>query len=209
MRRTVAAATMAASLTLGGAAGAVLFVPSLSGAQTDETTTDETTTDESPERAGFLADALAPLVTDGTITQAQADAVIEALRENRPDRPFGHHRFHAAQAVLDVLGIDADALRDALADGQTLAEIAEANGTTAQAVIDAMVGEAEECLDQAVEDGRLTEEQAAEKLAEITEHITGVVNGDIEPHLGRRGPAGHRFGGPGSGEMPADQPTDS
>lgn len=208
MRKTVAAAAMAASLTVGGAAGAVLFVPSLSGAQTDETTTDETGV-EAPDRDGFLADVLAPLVSDGTLTQAQADAVIDALREARPERGFGHHRFHAAQAVLDVLGIDADALRDAIADGQTLAEIAEANGTTAQAVIDAMVAEAQERLDQAVEDGRLTEDEAAEKLAEITEHITGVVNGDIEPHLGRRGPGGHRFGGPGGGEMPADEPTDS
>ena len=208
MRKTVAAATMAASLTLGGAAGAVLFVPSLSGAQTDQTPTDETAGEESRDHDGFLADALAPLVTDGTITQAQADAVIQTLREARPERAFGHHGFHAAQAVLDVLGIDADALRDALADGQTLAEIAEANGVTAQAVIDAMVGEAEERLDQAVDDGRLTEEEAGEKLAEITGHITGVVNGDIEPHLGRRGPGGHRFGGRG-GEPPADQPSDS
>ena len=209
MRKTVAAATMAASLTLGGAAGAVLFVPSLSGAQTDETTTDETAGEESRDHDGFLADALAPLVTDGTITQAQADEVIEALREARPERAFGHHRFHAAQAVLDVLGIEADALRDALAGGQTLAEVAEANGTTAQAVIDAMVGEAEERLDQAVEDGRLTEDEAADKLAEITEHVTGVVNGDIEPAFGHRGPGGHRFGGHRGGDMPVDEPTDS
>lgn len=205
MRKTVAAATMAASLTLGGAAGAVLFVPSLSGAQTDETT-DETTTEETPERGGFLGDALAPLVADGTITQAQADAVIEALREARPDRRFGGPGFPGGQAVLDVLGIDPEALREALADGQTLAEIAEANGTTAQQLIDAMVAAAQERLDRAVEDGRLTEEEAAEKLAEITERITGVVNGDVEPEFG---PRGHRFGGPGDGDTPADEPTDS
>ena len=35
MRKTAAAAAMAASLTIGGGAGAVLFAPNLVGAQTE------------------------------------------------------------------------------------------------------------------------------------------------------------------------------
>ena len=188
MRRSVTAAVMAASLTVGGAAGAGLFVPSLSGAQTDESTETQTTeeTAEDEGRAGFLAEALAPLVDDGTITQSQADAVVEALREARPDHGhrWGHH---LGEALTEVLGIERDELRAALADGQTIAEVAEANGVAVDDVIAALVAEAEERIDRAVEDGRLTEEEAAEKRAEATERITALVDGELDAaDLGHR-----------------------
>lgn len=45
-----------------------------------------------PDRAAKLAETLAPLVTDGTITQAQADSITAALKDARPER--GEHRGH-------------------------------------------------------------------------------------------------------------------
>ena len=201
MRKSITAAAMAASLTVGGAAGAVLFVPSLSSAQTDETTIEETGTQD---RDGFLAQALAPLVDDGTITQPQADAVIETLHEARPDR--GGRRGHLGEALTEVLGIEADELRTALAEGQTIAEIAEANGVSTDEVIAALVADAQERIDQGVEDGRLTEEEAADKLASATERITAMVNGELEPRFGHRhhrhgdGPAGAPAGSPDEDE---------
>lgn len=215
MRKTAAAAAMAASLTIGGGAGAVLFAPNLVGAQTDDAEqTDDAGTDETdrPEKGAFLQDALAPLVEDGTIDQGQADAVIAALEEARPaDRRGGpgHHRPFDG-AVLDTLGVSAEDLRTALADGQTLAEVAEANGVDVDTLVDAMVAEVTERLDQAVENERLTEDEAAEKLADASERITGLVNGDIEfeGRRGHRGPAGH--GGPGADASDdADETTGS
>lgn len=218
MRKTAAAAAMAASLTIGGGAGAVLFAPNLVGAQTDDSTTDDTTTDdtgtddtgaeesERPEAGEFLADALAPLVEDGTIDQGQADAVISAIQEAKPDgfgqgRHGRHHGAHVAgEAVTDLLGIDAAELRELLADGQTLAEIGEANGVSVDQLVDALLSEVTERLDAAVEDERLTEDEAAEKLAEATERAEARVNGEFE---GRRG----RGAGPGA-EAPADGTTD-
>ena len=126
--------------------------------------------------------------TAGTLTQAQADAVAEALEAARPERPFGggkHWRGGPGglgfgriglDAAAEVIGIEEDDLRDALRDGTTLAELAEQNGVAVQAVIDALVAEASERIDNLVEDGRLDAAEADERLAEATERITTLVN---------------------------------
>ena len=189
MRKSLAAAAMAASLTVGGAAGAALFTPVISGAQTDDASAEETR-----KRDGFLAEALAPLVDDVVIDQSQADAVIDAIHAARPEgfgHHRGHHRFPFREALTEVLGIDGEELRTALADGQTIAEIAEAAGIEVQTVIDALVAELHEHLDEAVADGRLTEQEAADKVTEATERITSMVNGELGlGRPGRHGPTG-------------------
>lgn len=208
MRKTVAAATMAASLTIGGAAGVALFTPTLSGAQTDETTDTETS---DAEPGSHLAEILAPLVEDGTITQAQADAVVAAMLDARPMHRHGlGFRGDIAEAVTDVLGLDAAEIRDRLADGRSLADIAEAEGVDPQALVDAIVAERQERLDAAVDAGRLTEEQAAERTDHFAEHAADMVERtpmlDGEgPHgtgrgMGRHG-AGQGFGSMGMGTM--------
>ena len=58
---------------------------------------------------------------------------------------------------------------------------AEANDV--QVVIDALVAEVAGHLDLAVEDGRLTEDEAAARLAEMAERVTDRVHG--ERPLGR------------------------
>src|SRR5690606_24110535 len=123
--------------------------------------------------------------------------------------PFGH-------AVLDALGIEADELREALAEGRTLAEIADANGSSAEALDDALVADAEARLAEAGEDGRLTEGQADERLAELREHLGAVVTGDAPAFPGRHrgaggpgGPGGFGFGfGSGPHEHHHDAPAD-
>ena len=114
----------------------------------------------------WVSEALDGLVADGTITQQQADAVDQALDEARPERgprgDRGHHgpfgRFGPAgrgvglEAAAEAIGIEQDALRDALRDGQTIAEVAEANGVDVQVVIDAMVAAAQERIDEAIAD---------------------------------------------------------
>lgn len=80
------------------------------------------------------------------------------------------------EAAAEALGLEADAVKEALRDGTTIADLAEQQGVDVQTVIDAMVAEAQERIAQAVENGRLTQEQADERLADITERITDVVN---------------------------------
>jgi hypothetical protein len=203
MRNTLKAAAVAASLTLGGAAGAALFVPTFSAAQesgttqTDETAETEDTTEEQP-RDGFLADALAPLVEAGTIDQSQADAVIEAIRDARP--AFGHrHRGPFGEALAEVLGMTRDELRAAIDDGRTVPELAEDAGVSTDEIVAALLAPVEEHLAEAVEDGRLTDEEAAEKLAEATERATAIATGEAEPGSFR---GGHRHGPHGFGSAP-------
>ena len=167
-------------------AGALLAGPITAFAQQDDDDTG-TETQDTEARGGWVADALDELVSAGTITQAQADAVAEALESARPERPFGGGHGHRGpgglgfgriglDAAAEVIGIEEDDLRDALREGTTLAELAQQNGVDVQAVIDALVAEANERIDNALEDGRIDDAEAAERLAEVTERITTLVN---------------------------------
>ena len=80
--------------------------------------------------AGRLADVLSGLVSKGTITQQQADAVDEALtdswQQERTEREADRvARKAEIDAVLkDTLGMDADAVREQIQGGKTLREVA-------------------------------------------------------------------------------------
>ena len=155
---------------------------------TTDATTDDTTDDAGDEttatgeRGERIRAALQDLVDDGTITTEQADAVAAHLAEQLPDRggrgPGGRHGHGAfdGEVVADLLGITPEALRDALRDGSSIADLAEANGVDIQTVIDAHVAEAREHVELAVTNGRLTQAEADEKLADITERITEMVD---------------------------------
>ena len=206
MKKRFASAGLAAGLLAGGAAGLALGVTSISSATsspsvdvvddpaaTDSTAdapTDDTTgTDESadrPDRGAWLEEALQPLVADGTITQAQADAVTSALQEARPEgrpggrgigRGMGHGRIgHSLEAAATAIGIAPDELRTALRDGQTIAEVAAENDVDIQTVIDAMAAEVKTHLDEEVAAGERTQEEADAKLADAIERITERLN---------------------------------
>lgn len=196
MRKQLAIVGLSAGLVTGGAAGfAFTSGTGFAGAQTSTTTQPADSNDErppAPPRGEHLAEVLAPLVADGTITQEQADKVVEALRaagpagrggpgshgheggpgrHGRPGRPG-----EGVDAAATALGITAEELRTALRSGSTIAQVAESEGVELQTVIDAMVAEVSEKLDEAVADGRLTREQADERLQRATEHIGDRVN---------------------------------
>ena len=171
----------------------------------------------------LVADAearLAQAVTDGKLTQAQADERKAGLRDRitkmvnaTPPAPGerrgpggpggpGHGPGDGARpslaTVAGILGISEDELKTQLQSGKTLAAIA---GDKTDEVVDALVKEAEARIDQAVTDGKLTAEQATERKADLTQRITDMVN--------RTGPApGHRHHDgppPADGEQPAPE----
>jgi len=205
MKKTLAATAIAAS-TLGGvAAGAALFVPGSAGAQEG---VDETGETAGREFGAHIAEALQPLVDDGTLTENQVDAVTGALEAARPEGPrnggrghgdFGRRGPAGGGEIAEILGLEAQELGEALRGGQSLADIAAEQGVDTQDLIDAIVANAEARVADAVEAGRIDEEKADEIIAGASEHAEDMVNGEIQP--GRRGPGrGHwGRGGPGFG----------
>lgn len=186
MRKTFAAATMSAAILGGAAAGTFLFTPGLAGAQTDDTTSTtlteqvEASGQARPERGAWVADTLAQLVTDGTITQEQADAVAAALEANRPEHGPGHEgrgeRLRAAfDAAAESLGTTPEELRDALRDGTTIAELAGEAGVEVGDVVGDMVAAATTELQAKVDAGEIDQERADEILSTLTERLTDLV----------------------------------
>jgi len=207
-KKSVVAAGLGAGLLGGSAAGLVLTGASVSGAQEATTTQSESGADSStsgstettrPDPTEHLAEALAPLVADGTITQDQADAVTAALAEAMPPQGaggpgMGHGGGPAgSEAAATALGITIEELRAAIEQGQTIAQVAAASGIDVQTVIDAMVAEHAARLDESVAAGELTQEEADQKLSDATTRITDEVNN----------------GRPQPGTPPADAPTDA
>jgi hypothetical protein len=201
------AAVAVASAAMGGLAGTVLSSPATAVAQEAEVTGEDTR----PGLSDAIQEALSQLVTDNVITQAQADAVTDALVENLPAR--GAHRgFRAGvhmETVATIIGIDVADLVDALREGSTIAEVASANGSSAAAVVDALVAEANEHIDEAVADGRIAAEDAADIKANAAERIEDMVNGEFEPRGRGFGPGGGRDSGPFGGGEDAGTASDA
>ena len=166
-----------ASLALAAAAlgGTAALVPVVASAQDDPPA--EESVEAGPSE--FLTDALQPLLDSGTLDQAQVDAVVVALQDARPDHGGRHRLGKSLDTLTGVLGVDEDALRTALMDGQSIADIAADNGVAVEAVIDVLVAEANARLDEAVAEGRIDAAEADEKRAELEARITARVNGEV------------------------------
>ena len=109
---------------------------------------------------------------------AQEDAQEEPAPEEGEGGPCRGPRGKHLGVAAEAIGIEVDALLEALRNGQTIAEVAQANSVEVQAVVDALVADATARLDEAVANGRLTQEEADEKKAELQERITARVNGE-------------------------------
>jgi len=77
---------------------------------------------------------------------------------------------------VEALGVDEDALSAARESGQSLAEIAEANGGDIDAVIAILIEHKTDRIQTAVENGRLTQAEADEMIASLEERVTERVN---------------------------------
>jgi hypothetical protein len=84
MRRWMTAGVLAIGVVLGAIGGMALGGPGLAGAADDGADAADAIRHHVTT---WVEDALAPLVEDRTLTQDQADAVVQALRDARPERP--------------------------------------------------------------------------------------------------------------------------
>ena len=165
-----------------------------------------------PEEA--VASVLSALVTKGTITQAQADAIKTALGSAASvrgiDKPgkgmglLGEDRAAAEALISKTIGVDTATIRTRIAAGESLGAIA---GAKRAELITVLVAEATKRIDAAVTAGKMTAAQATSLKAGLTAHVTAEVDqvgGKRGPGMGgKEGKHDRGHGGPGKGGMGA------
>lgn len=133
------------------------------------TTSVESTSTDAGSDAGIV---LLQAETDGTDTDSTGTGD-DARSGNRHGNKGGCGLDDAAAAI----GIDEADLKAAIEAGDTIADVAAANGVDVDTVIDAMVADKAERLAEKVAAGDLTQEEADAKLADATDRATDKVNG--------------------------------
>jgi hypothetical protein len=152
----------------------------------------------------MVADATAHIdqeLQEGDLTAEEAnerkanlnERMTRLVNEGKPKGGGPHGRGPKHEAAAQALNLSVDELRSNLRDGKTLAQVAQEQNVDVQTVIEAMVAEATARIDQKVQEGDLTAEQANERKSELEERITRLVN---------EGPRERGEGRPGRGEGP-------
>jgi hypothetical protein len=199
MNKKLAAATIVAGLGIGGFAGTVFGTPGTSFAQTTGSSTTTPTATATVTAPISQADAIAALVKDGTITQAQADKVVAALKAARPEGGRGAE----LTVVSTALGMTPAELKTALQGGQTIAQVAASKNVAITKVTDALIADYKTKETAEVATGDHTQAEVDQKVADFTARVTDMVNGKLP--AGGRGPGGRggRGGAGANGAAPA------
>jgi hypothetical protein len=222
--RRIAALALTGALLAGGTGAAIAAVTKDDGKKAEDAVLNDAAKrlNVAPDK---LRDALSAAedaqldqaVTDGKLTQKQADAIkarraksgrvlgggpgLRGLHDGPgfgPRPGFGHgfgpHGGPAGAifpSLAKALGITGAQLRTQMRDGKSIADIAKAQGKSLDDVRSAMKADAKTQADKAVADGDLTRAQADELLSHLDEALSHL--GDARPKLRFRG---HRGGGP-------------
>jgi polyhydroxyalkanoate synthesis regulator phasin len=151
-------------------------------------------------------------VEDGRLTQEEGNRLKRAVDEQdvpmlgpgfhrgpfgpgfQGKRHFGPHHFAHLGVAAEFLGMTEAALREALSEGKTLAQVARDRNKPVDGLIDALVAQKRERINDAVDDGRMTRAQANELLEDLRSRVTDMVNGRFPRIEGR--PRLHRSGVP-------------
>lgn len=97
--------------------------------------------------------------------------------------------------AADELGMSVTELLAELQDGQSIADVAAAQGADSQAIVDSYLAALQEDMDEAVAEGRITQNQADHMLQQAEERATNQVENIWEG--GPRDFGGGRHGGRG------------
>ncbi|MBP8000736.1 MAG: hypothetical protein KA314_07270 [Chloroflexi bacterium] len=141
-----------------------------------------------------LSEAINQAVTEGTITQEQADLMLARLEM----RTLAHDLIDMQAIVADALGITVEDLLAAHADGQYLPELVDELGLDLATVQADIQAEREAAINQALADGLITQEQADWLLSH-----------GGHAGMGYGGGQGHRGGGNGGNCPNMTPPTDN
>ena len=164
--------------------------------------------------SGAFSDRLDAAVKQGRLTRKQADAIKRRVKE-RGGPPIGgpllggpgrfHHKFGGPLraglgAAAKYLGLTRAQLRERLASGKSLAQVAKDRGKSVDGLEKAIEDAVRARLDKAVSKKRLTEAQERRILANLHDRIDDLVQRTPPRHLGFRG-RGPRGGPPWGGPL--------
>jgi polyhydroxyalkanoate synthesis regulator phasin len=157
-------------------------------------------------------------VTEGWLTQDQADRMRERVEEGFGPGMGG--MFHGGprggmfgpgdsfiSVAAEELGMTVQDLVAELQDGKTLANVADEKSVDPQVIVDAFVAQHTERLNEAVAEGRITQEQADSMTQQMTEEVQEHLSESFPFEGGGPGGCeggmlgGHRHGGPSGGRM--------
>ena len=223
-KRTKLAVSAGAALAVVGAGGAVAAT-ALSPSEESKAVVDDAAKQLGVDPAKLnealkqaLENRIDQAVESGRLTEEQGKAMKQRIENDDfplfpvpgpafGPRAFGHHGFRDLDAAATYLGVDEDALRERLRDGETLADVAKAEDKSVDGLVTAIVAATTKRLDEAVAAGRITKAQRDEIVAGLTKRTTEIVNGDFPALKGREGPGfgpGPHFGGPDRQPPPDD-----
>jgi polyhydroxyalkanoate synthesis regulator phasin len=122
-----------------------------------------------------MSSMLSGLVSNGTITQSQADAIIKAAEGMRAASKSikDANRTALDSVITSTLGISLETLTSRLKAGETLSSIA---GDKKSALITALAAEINKQIDAALAAGKITADQATAQKAKSVERVTNMVN---------------------------------
>jgi len=149
-------------------------------------------------------------VDEGLLTEEQAERLQDGGFPFR-GRPR-HGPGHVMDAAAEALGMPQDELMEQLRDGNSLAEVAEAQGKDLKAFKAELLDQVQAQLDELVAEDDLTQEQADGIFQRTEENIDSIVNGEgCHGGFGGPRPGPRGFGGPGFGpfgDKPEAEPSD-
>ncbi len=149
-------------------------------------------------------------LSEGWLTQDQADRMRERVSQAPGGMPWGMGRgfgkfgrgmggwgVNLVSVAAEKLGMAEADLLTALRDGKSIADVANEKGVDPQGIADAYLAQLTDNLNQAVQDGQITQKQADYMLEQAQEQVLDQINGT----WGDCGPGGF-WGGRHGGHFP-------
>lgn len=136
-------------------------------------------------KIGFIALVVAAMAAGGMAlaqTSGSDDAPSDTTQLDAESGRHGKHHDHrygvrgAVRQIAEEIGVDAQTLVDELESGGTIADVAEASGTTGEAVVAALLADLQAKVDEAVADGDITQARADQIVEKTEENLTFLVN---------------------------------
>jgi len=118
-------------------------------------------------------------VAAGKISPEEAEQIRQRIEESKGLGLVGRHRHllgGIVRSVADTLDMTPREIAQDLRQGQSLAEIGQAKGVSTDTLKSAILTAADEKLDQAVADGKLTQDQADKIMTRLTDNIDKILN---------------------------------